>query len=406
MRLLHTGDWHLGDRLNHIDRTVDLRRAVERVAAYCREKDVEVLVVAGDLFSERCRADGLRESIAHLHDTFQRFLTGGGTIVAITGNHDNETFCRTLCHAMALAAPEPEAGALVPSGRFYLAASPMFFRLRDRAGLEVQFVLLPYPRERIYLAESAQRYDSIEAKHRAMHNACTAKIRDIQQSERFDRSLPSVLAAHISVTGTVLPNLFRLTEPEDVVFSEEDLDASWTYVALGHIHKPQCLSGRPHVRYSGSIERLDLGEQGDNKSVVLVDIGRQGLAAPPKLLPLDARPFLEVTIADPQAELPLLRSRYPEASRALVRCLVDYCRGADDINAIRRELRTIFPHCYQMECRDPSDLRGSSGTAAEPKTHPSVRATVLDYLKSQLADHKDYEAVLQLAEQLLAKEAG
>jgi exonuclease SbcD len=33
MRILHTADWHLGDRLGRIDRTDDLRRAVERVAA-------------------------------------------------------------------------------------------------------------------------------------------------------------------------------------------------------------------------------------------------------------------------------------------------------------------------------------------------------------------------------------
>jgi hypothetical protein len=32
MRLLHIADWHLGDRLGRIDRTPDLRRAVERVA--------------------------------------------------------------------------------------------------------------------------------------------------------------------------------------------------------------------------------------------------------------------------------------------------------------------------------------------------------------------------------------
>ena len=35
MRILHTADWHLGDRLGRQDRTDDLRRAVERMAEYC-----------------------------------------------------------------------------------------------------------------------------------------------------------------------------------------------------------------------------------------------------------------------------------------------------------------------------------------------------------------------------------
>ena len=71
MRILHTADWHLGDRLGRIDRTDDLRRAVERVADYCKSEQVEVLLVAGDLFSELSRPDSLRESIAHLQATFE-----------------------------------------------------------------------------------------------------------------------------------------------------------------------------------------------------------------------------------------------------------------------------------------------------------------------------------------------
>src|SRR5262249_10835430 len=107
MRLLHTADWHLGDRMGRIDRTEDLRRAVERVAHYCAEEKVDVLLVAGDLFSELSRPDSLRESIEHLQAVFEKFLLDGGTILAITGNHDNENFCQTLRLVMNLAAPAP-----------------------------------------------------------------------------------------------------------------------------------------------------------------------------------------------------------------------------------------------------------------------------------------------------------
>src|SRR4030095_16353977 len=117
MRVLHTADWHLADRLGRIDRTHDLRRAVERVGDYCRQESVDVLLVAGDLFSELARPDGLRETIEHWQHVFRDFLAGGGTILTLTGNHDNENFCRTLTHAMNLAAPTPGAlGARVPPG--------------------------------------------------------------------------------------------------------------------------------------------------------------------------------------------------------------------------------------------------------------------------------------------------
>src|SRR5215813_6101086 len=93
MRVLHTGDWHLADRLGRIDRTHDLRKAVERVAAYCASENVDVLLVAGDLFSELASAEALRESIRHLQETFAPFLQGGGAIITLTGNHDKENFC-------------------------------------------------------------------------------------------------------------------------------------------------------------------------------------------------------------------------------------------------------------------------------------------------------------------------
>src|SRR5262245_30488370 len=102
MRILHTADWHLGDRLGRIDRTDDLRRAVERVARYCLNERVDVLLIAGDLFSELSRADNLRASIEHLQQTFRPFLLGGGTILAVTGNHDHEGFCQTLRLVMTL----------------------------------------------------------------------------------------------------------------------------------------------------------------------------------------------------------------------------------------------------------------------------------------------------------------
>src|SRR5215211_8331630 len=115
MRILHTADWHLGDRIGRID---DLRKAVERVAAYCKSEHVDVLLVAGDLFSELARPDGLRDTIRHWQEVFAEFLESGGTVLTLTGNHDNENFCQTLRHAMTLAAPTVgKPGECVPGGR-------------------------------------------------------------------------------------------------------------------------------------------------------------------------------------------------------------------------------------------------------------------------------------------------
>src|SRR3954447_23820106 len=165
MRILHTADWHLADRLGRIDRTDDLRKAVERVADFCRSEAVEVLLVAGDLFSELAGAEALRDTVRHLQEVFGGFLKSGGTILTLTGNHDKENFCQTMRHAMSLAAPAGDvAGEVVPAGRLYLATEPTLLRLEDRAsGVPVQFLLMPYPTPTRYLVdEASQRYSGLD----------------------------------------------------------------------------------------------------------------------------------------------------------------------------------------------------------------------------------------------------
>src|SRR5437868_5963984 len=284
MKLLHTADWHLGDRLGRIDRTDDLRRSVERVAEYCRQETIDVLLVAGDVFSELARPDGLREAVRHIQGTFEGFLRDGGTILAVTGNHDNENFCQTLRHAMTLAAPTVGGfGALAPAGRLYLTADPSLLRLRDlKTGGEVQFVLMPYPTPSRFLTNDVlQKYGSFEEKNQYLQAAFAGRLQDIRADARFDPRLPTVLMAHVNVRGAEVSSLFRVSETEDVVFDDSSLHANYAYVALGHIHKAQAVAGHGHVRYCGSIDRMDLGEQHDAKGVIVFELGDQGLVGPP-----------------------------------------------------------------------------------------------------------------------------
>jgi DNA repair protein SbcD/Mre11 len=405
MRILHTADWHLGDRLGRQDRTDDLRRAVERVAGYCTSEKVDVLLVAGDLFSELAPPEGLRDAIRHMQETFAGFLRDGGAILALTGNHDKENFCQTLRHAMTLAAPAgARLGDLVAPGRLYLATGPTWLRLPDRVtGKEVQFVMMPYPTPTRYLTEEAdQRYESLDEKNRCLTRAFTDRLREMRQSPGFDPALPSVLSAHIAMQGSDLATRFRLTADEDVLFEETSLLDQYAYVALGHIHKPQFLGGRTHVRYCGSIERLDLGEQQDQKCVVLFDVGSDGLRGEPSVLPLDATPMYDVVIRSPKAELPTLRERYPDAQTALVRIACTYTAGVDNREETLRELEDIFPRWYDREVTESGAL-GRPLTVGEAPRGKSFEDTVRDYLQQELGNHEEIlrDAVLARAEMLL-----
>jgi DNA repair exonuclease SbcCD nuclease subunit len=180
---------------------------------------------------------------------------------------------------------------------------------------------------------------------------------------------------------------------------------TWAYVALGHIHQAQPLMGLPHVRYSGSIERLDLGEHRDDKGAVLVEVGPEGRRGEPIILPIDATPIYDVGIRNPQDDLPRLRDLYPHAERALVRYRVTYTAGVDNLDAILRELDAIFPRWYDRSWAESAELGDASTPDDDLPRHASLHETVLNYLKAELADHRDREDILKLAEILLAEEA-
>jgi exonuclease SbcD len=406
MRILHTADWHLGDSLGSrgIDRTAELRRAVERIAEYCEGEAVDVLLVAGDLFSDKLGMQkNLSETVRHLGDTFRPFLLRGGTILALTGNHDKEVPAQTLRSTLALAAPEPlEPGALVAPGRLYLATEPALLRLAGPCGAVVQFLLMPCPTPGRYHLNGAERGPTRADRNRDLRQAYEERLQVLRKHAERHNGEPSVLAAHVHVRSATLPSrLFRITEAQDVVFRAEDIPADFAYVALGHIHQPQRLGGMDHIRYSGSIERLDLGECDDQKSVALIEMGPAGLLGEPRLLPLEATPFYDVTIDDPDEQVPQFRQRYPDAERALVRYRLTWKAGAHDRDGLLRELDAIFPRWYERDVIEAGTEAVVSRSVNLPPETVDPAETVRHFLERELDGDPDCDDLLRLADALL-----
>ena len=116
MRILHTADWHLNERLGRIERQTDIVARLKEIAGYLDEHRVDVMVVAGDVFSRFTRLEEVRDALKDVQATFKPFLARGGTIVALSGNHDHEALFTLLWAALDLASPAEAA--------FTLEASP------------------------------------------------------------------------------------------------------------------------------------------------------------------------------------------------------------------------------------------------------------------------------------------
>lgn len=403
MRILHTSDWHLNDRLGRIPRQGDIVKRLEEIAAYLDEYKVDVMVIAGDLFSQYNRVEELKAAMGDISNIFKPFLLQGGTIVTISGNHDNEAYFNILRFTLDLADPiDPKQSGARPGGRLYLVAQPTYLQLEDKTGQPFQFVLMPYPTSARYLKNEKIQYGSLDEKNRLLYQAMIDKINWIK-ANKINPKFPSILVSHAHIRGSEVHNLYRISEREDVIFETKDMPTNWAYAAFGHIHKPQSLAGTTHVRYSGSIERLDYGEKDDDKSVVLVEIGSEGRIGEPVCLPLNATPIYRLEIDDPVIQIPSLKDKYPNAERALVSYKLVYKPGEHNRDVICRELETIFPRWYDREVvAQGSELSLYSSSLLHEVQN--VPATVRKYLADQLKTHPDCEDILALAEQLLSAE--
>ena len=429
MRVLHTGDWHMNDRLGRVSRAADIVRALERIAAYLESEAVDVMVVAGDLFCDKSSKEDLRAAIGEIERIFGPFLARRGTIVAISGNHDSETFFHTLQDALKLA-PTPAVGTSLDPivsapGRLYLFPRPDILRLADPSGCIVQFALMPYPTAQ-WLRQTDASSAASEVTHGATVPAQMAAEQHLTKQDRFTRylnekivskrddRLPIVLVSHILVSG-VTSHGYKLDVENDVVVATEGIPPIFAYVAYGHIHAPQApTAGSEFIRYCGSVERLDAGEAEDIKSVVVVDVGPAGRIGAPRVLPLGCdSPFLRLTLgtaegANPEIELAKLEKQYAdqavsERERYLVQYTLHYRYGHDRLDELIGRLRTLFPRIYYYhlnQVRLGED--GSIRPGLEEIRLEDVNKNVLDYVEHAVqTSDPDREEILAAVRSLL-----
>jgi exonuclease SbcD len=104
-----------------------------------------------------------------------------------------------------------------------------------------------------------------------------ARQADAMRAEPGLRQAPVILAAHLHAREARDGAERSLTVGTDPLIPVERIAISpFDYVALGHIHAHQSLFVRPPVVYPGSIERVNFGEEREEKGFVLADVTAGG----------------------------------------------------------------------------------------------------------------------------------
>ena len=342
MKFIHTADWHLGRLFHSIHLTDDQRFALQGLLQVAEERDVDAVVVAGDIFD---RAVPPTEAVDLLDDTLGTLaLDLQIPVVMIAGNHDSPARLEYLSglarranvHVVGRVGAEPRRAEVVGTD----GTSVLFWPLAYTDPATARFEL---GRDDIHSHEAAIR----------------AQLEVIEAGP--PRGAREILVAHAFISGSRESESERpLTVGGQGAVDRSLLDA-FDYVALGHLHEPQAVSGS--MRYAGSLLKYSFNEAGHRKSVALVEVGKEGPAAVEEIsLPVrrDVRQLKGKLdeILDQQIE-PALAEAYVEV------ILTD-----DDpmLNPVDK-LRPVFPHVLSIRREQAAvDLSGPHESSAGMKT--------------------------------------
>lgn len=267
LKILHTSDWHLGRSLYGKRRYREFEAFLGWLAEAIEHNAVTALVVAGDIFDTGTPGNRAQE----LYYCFLCRVAASSCrhVVIVAGNHDSPSF---------LNAPKELLKALDVHVIGSIPADPkdQILVLRDKAGApELIVCAVPYLRDRdIRVAEAGE---SIADKEEKLldgirnHYAAVAALAE-EKRAKLGVDIPILATGHLFTAGgqTLDGDGVR----ELYVGSLAHVAASifppcFNYVALGHLHVPQKVSGLEARRYSGSPLPMGFGEAKQQKSVCL-----------------------------------------------------------------------------------------------------------------------------------------
>ncbi|GHD86558.1 exonuclease SbcCD subunit D [Streptomyces naganishii] len=321
MRLLHTSDWHLGRAFHRVNMLDAQAEFIGHLVATARERAVDAVVVSGDVYD---RAVPPLAAVELFDDALHRLAALGVPTVMISGNHDSG---RRL----------GVGAGLIDRAGIHLRTEPSACGtpvvLADAHG-DVAFYGLPYLEPALVRDE----FGIDKAAHETVLAAAMDRVRaDLATRARGTRS---VVLAHAFVTGGQASDSERDITVGGVAAVPASVFDGVDYVALGHLHGCQTITGR--VRYSGSPLPYSFSEAEHRKSMWLVDLDATGAVTAERVdCPVPRalariRGTLEGLLADPG--LDRHREAWVEAT------LTDPVRPADPM----ARLSERFPHTLSL----------------------------------------------------------
>ena len=260
MRVIHTSDWHLGQELHGFDRRAEHDSFLDWLADQLIEQKADALIITGDIY------DTVNPPIPaqqRLYKFLRRVITESPhlQIVLIGGNHDSAARLELPKHLLDTSRVHLIGG--MPRHNGQPVVGQTLIELRDVAGTpRAVCAAVPYLRPGdLPVAACSER--PLHALYRQV----------IEAGHAMCEGLPLIVTGHLHMNGGAVSELSerRIVIGGEEAVSSDLFPASVSYVALGHLHKPQLVSGQTVIRYAGSPFPMSVAEKDYQHSVVVID---------------------------------------------------------------------------------------------------------------------------------------
>lgn len=266
MTILHTSDWHLGAKLHEQDRAEDQAAFLNDLRALMQSQSADVLLISGDVFDMRQPSSAAQA----LYYDFLAAMDECSTckkVIVTAGNHDSAS----LLAASGLALKR--IGVEVVSKASEDVAKEIVVLPGSDGDPELVVAAVPFMNDgelynfaRAAGIEAETMQEKLAAGFRAHYAAVIAAAKEKA------KGAPVVVTGHCMVSGAMVSDKRseRGRETGGLETHQGEAFDGADYVALGHLHIPQCVKGVANVAYCGSPLPMSFAEAGQGKQVNLV----------------------------------------------------------------------------------------------------------------------------------------
>ncbi len=258
IKIFHTADLHLGiESYGKIDSTTQINTRIQDFFASLDwmikkaiKEQIDLFIISGDIYHHR-------EPSVFVQNEFSRrlsqLISNDIPIALLIGNHDS------LLSLERISSLQIFKELKIPS--IYLFDEPRVETIKTKNG-PLQIAGIPFL-ERSILKEYTINKNIDETKRDELIQLLITRYIGGFKKE-IKPKIPTILAAHLTIKEAMYDNWRPTIVGNEIYLSKTAfMDPVFSYIAMGHIHKPQIFEGEknnPLLAYAGSIEALDFGE--------------------------------------------------------------------------------------------------------------------------------------------------